>query len=597
MDDKSSLPEHSAPEASDIRQALQACRTSFLSVGFFSLFINLLLLVPSLYMLQVYDRVLASNSESTLLMLTLITVFLFLVMGGLEWIRSQILIVTSARVDGQLGGRIFDAMFMQSIASGGRMASAQPLNDLLQVRQFLTGTGLFAFFDAPWFPIYLGVMFLFHPLFGVVTLTSVLVLTGLAIWNETTTRGDLEQANRHAIEANQFTQYNLRNVEVIEAMGMLPRMRSRWQEKQSLLLDSQGRASAKSGMITALSKTYRLTIQSLMLGLGAYLAIHKEITPGLVIAGSILLGRALAPLDLMISNWRGFLAAREAYRRLEELLKAMPARPVPMSLPPLKGEISLDKAVITPPGAQAAVIKGVSLTIEPGTQVAIIGPSAAGKSTLVRAMLGIYRPSQGSVRLDGAEIDQWERSVLGRYIGYLPQDVQLLNGSISENIARFGEIDPDKVVAAARAAGVHDMILRLPEGYDTRIVGQSQMLSAGQRQRLGLARALYDDPPVIMLDEPNSNLDQDGEAALLSTLVELKRKNRTVVLVTHRSNVLNQVDAILLLVDGQIALYGPRDKVLASLQPPQARAANPAPDVSPRPLAVGIGPVPHTQRF
>jgi ATP-binding cassette subfamily C protein EexD len=366
--------------------------------------------------------------------------------------------------------------------------------------------------------------------------------------------------------AQQLAQSNLRNAEVIEAMGMLPRMRERWQEKQIALLTLQSRASGKSGMISSISKTFRLTIQSLALGLGAYLAIHKEITPGLVIAGSILLGRAMAPLDQIIATWRGFLQARVAYQRLAKLLDEIPAKIVPMPLPAPLGEVSLEKAVITPPGAVAPIIKGISLVIEAGTQLAIIGPSAAGKSTLARAILGLYQPTNGSVRLDGAEIEQWDREQLGRYIGYLPQDVELLDGSISENIARFGNIDPDQVVAAAQAAGIHDMVLHLPEGYDSKIVGNGNVLSAGQRQRLGLARALYGNPQVILLDEPNSNLDQAGDQALLDTLANLKQQRRTVIVITHRSNVLSQVDKILLLVNGEAALYGTRDQVLAALQ-------------------------------
>jgi len=553
-------------KVSELRTALLSCKSSFMSAGFFSLFINLLLLLPSIYMLQVYDRVLSSGSESTLLMLTLILVFMFIIMGGLEWTRSQILIVTSNRLDQLLSGRIFDAVFAQAISSGGRVLSAQPLNDLLQLRQFMTGPGLFAFFDAPWMPIYVAVLFLFHPVFGVVSVIAAVILIILAVWNENATRGDLQDANRESTVAQQLAQSNLRNAEVIEAMGMLPRMRERWQEKQMALLTLQSRASGKSGMISSISKTFRLTIQSLALGLGAYLAIHKEITPGLVIAGSILLGRALAPLDQIIVTWRGFLNARVAYQRLAKLLDEVPEKSVPMPLPAPLGEVSLEKAVITPPGAAAPIIKGINLIIEAGTQLAIIGPSAAGKSTLARAILGLYQPANGSVRLDGAELDQWDREQLGRYIGYLPQDVELLDGSISENIARFGDIYPDQVVAAAQAAGIHDMVLHLPDGYDSKIVGNGNVLSAGQRQRLGLARALYGNPQVILLDEPNSNLDQAGDQALLDTLANLKQQGRTVIIITHRSNVLSQVDKILLLVNGEAALYGPRDQVLAALQ-------------------------------
>lgn len=560
-----------AAVTSALRQALGTCRSSFILAGFLSLFINMLLLLPSIYMLQIYERVLSFNSESTLLMLTLIAVFLFMVMGGLEWVRSQILIVAGARLDLLLGGRVFDSVFTQTLLSGGRIASAQPLGDLLQLRQFLTGPGLFAFFDAPWLPIYIAVMFLFHPAFGVTAIIAAMILLGLAIWNEVATRDDLKEANRHALESSNHTQRNLRNAEVIEAMGMLPRMRERWQQRQDLLLALQSRASRKAGLITAASKTFRISIQSLVLGLGAFLAIHHDISPGVVFAGSILLGRALAPIDLLINTWRGFLAAREAYARLDALLSAPPASAPPMPLPAPRGELNLEKLVVTPPGAPGPVIKGISLLVPAGEMLAVIGPSAAGKSTLVRAMLGICRPSGGTVRLDGAELDQWDREALGQYVGYLPQDVELLDGTISENVARFGEIDADKVVSAAQAAGVHPMILRLPEGYGTRLVGN--VLSAGQRQRIGLARALYGDPQVIVLDEPNSNLDQDGEAALARTLEDLKRAGRTVVVVTHRNKVLSLVDKILFLAEGQIAVYGSRDKVLATLEQAAAQQA------------------------
>jgi ATP-binding cassette subfamily C protein EexD len=561
---------------SDLGQALGACKTSFQYAGFFSLFVNLLLLVPSFYMLAVYDKVLVSGSESTLLMLSLIAVFLFLVMGGLEWIRSQILIASSARLDGLLGARVFDSVFAQTLASGGRGGSAQALQDLLQLRQFLTGPGLFAFFDAPWLPLYIALMFLFHWSFGVVAVLSALVLTALAAWNELATRGDLARANQEAIEASQFTQRNLRNAEVIEAMGMLPRLRERWRQKQETMLALQGRASATAGLITSLVKTFRLAIQSLVLGLGAYLAIHKEITPGLVIAGSILLGRALAPLDLMVNTWRGFLQAREAYGRLNKLLADFPAREAPMTLPAPQGRLSVEQLVIVPPGAAEPVIKGISFALDAGQSMAIIGPSAAGKSTLTRALLGIYRPAKGAARLDGAEIQHWNREQLGDQIGYLPQDVELLDGTVSENIARFGDIDPEQVVRAAQQAGIHDMILRLPQGYDTRLAGNGNVLSAGQQQRIGIARALYGTPRLIVLDEPNSNLDQAGDAALGETLSDLKRQGKTVVVVTHRNNILSQVDKILLLVEGQIAAYGPRDEVLTALArpaQPQQRAA------------------------
>ena len=559
------------PMASELRAALATCRSGFLALSVFSMFATLLMLTGPLFMLQVYDRVLTSGSESTLLMLSLIAIFLFLVMGGLEWVRSQILVVSGTRLDGLLGARVFDAVFAQTLASGGRVATVQPLADLLQLRQFLTGQGLFAFFDAPWLPIYIAVMFLFHPAFGVVAIISAVVLLGLTICNEIATRDDLKEANRQSLESGNHTQRNLRNVEVIEAMGMLGRVREHWQERQDQLLARQARASRKAGLISAASRTFRISIQTLVLGLGAYLALRHEITPGVVIAGSILLGRALSPLDLLVNSWRSFLGARVAYQRLDGLLKSVPPRDHPMPLPAPRGELNLENLVVIPPGARGPVIRGLSATIEPGTMLAIIGPSAAGKSTLVRAMLGLYRPASGSMRLDGAEIFQWDRELLGGHIGYLPQDVELLDGTVSANIARFGTVDPEKVVAAAQAAGVHEMILRLPQGYDTQLIGNA--VSAGQRQRIGIARALYGDPQLIVLDEPNSNLDQEGDAALAKTLAELKRLRRTVIVVTHRPNVLIQSDKVLLLVEGQIAVYGERDKVMAALRQAAARGA------------------------
>jgi ATP-binding cassette subfamily C protein EexD len=571
----SNAAKHLTSEPSNLRQALAACRRSFLTTAFFSLFVNLLMLVPAIYMLAVYDRVLMSGSESTLMMLSLITVFLFLVLGGLEWIRTRILIATSARLDEHLGERVFDAVFTQSLTSSGAVATAQPLNDLLQIRQFLTGPGLLAFFDVPWMPLYIGLMFLFHSYFGAVAVLSMLLLAWLAMWNEMATRRDLADANRESIEATQFTQRNVRNAEVIEAMGMLPRLRARWQAKQCQVLALQSRASTKAGLINAFSRTYRLTVQSLVLGLGAYLAIHKEISPGLVISGSILLGRALAPLDQMIAGWRGFLGAREAYQRLDTLFRTIPARESRMSLPPLRGRVTLEDLVIAVPGRSAPILNGIALTIEPGTTVALIGPSAAGKSTLARAILGLYPSARGRVCLDGADVHNWDRMQLSQYVGYLPQDVELLDGTVAENIARFGEIEADRVVEAAQWAGIHEMVLTLPQAYDTPLIGGGIALSAGQQQRIGIARAVYGRPRVVVLDEPNANLDMAGEAALMTTLMQLQRDGCTVVLVTHRTNVLQAVHKIAMIVGGKLVRYGPREEVLASMAQPSQPAVPP----------------------
>ncbi|ASF48575.1 type I secretion system permease/ATPase [Methylovulum psychrotolerans] len=560
--------------ASELAQAIHYCRQSFQSAAIFSLFINLLMLLPSIYMMQVYDRVLTSNSTSTLLMLTLLAVVLFITLGALEWVRSQILIRVSTRFDVLLNERLYKVIFRQALISGGK-SSVQPLSDLLALRQFLTGNGLFAFFDAPWLPVYIGLLFLFHPVFGAVAVVSAVLLILLAIWNERATHDDLEQANRVSVESANITARNLRNAEVVQALGMLPDLLARWQAKQKKLIVLQAVASEKAGLIAALSKTFRLTIQSLILGLGAWLAIEKQISPGMMIGGSILLGRALAPIDLMIGSWKHFLTARTAYARLNTILGQFPAEPERMPLPAPRGELRVEQAVVVPPGSKVAVIKGVNFVIQPGTFVGLIGSSASGKSTLARALLGVWPVANGAVRIDGADVAQCDRAMMGRYIGYLPQDIELFDGTIADNIARFGELDSNKVVAAAQAAGVHEMILHLPQGYDTEIGGSGGALSAGQRQRVGLARALYGDPVLVVLDEPNSNLDDQGEQALARALLALKQRGSTIIVITHRVGILSLVDRIMLLNEGAVALDGPRDEVLAKLNQRQIQPATP----------------------
>jgi len=547
-----------------LKAVFKASRAAIITAAVCSLFLNLLMLVPTIYMLQVYDRVLSTGSLPTLLMLTLITVFLFSVYGGLEWLRAQVLVISSMRFDAMLSAKIHDAIFSRAISSGGRRANAQPLDDLDKVRQFVTGAGLFALLDAPWMPIYIAVMYMFHPWMGGMAIACMVILTALAIWNEFATRELLQDANRFNLTANYQTASHLRNAEVITSMGMLERLRARWMDDRSAALNAQHEASGRAGFIAALSKTFRLTTQSLVLGLGAYLAIQREISPGMVIAGSILLGRALAPIDQLIANWRGLSAARSSYSRLSELLLTHEENQHAMSLPEVVGDYKLDKIVVTPDGARGPIIKELSMRIQSGTQLAVIGPSAAGKSTLVRTLLGLHTPVSGSVRLDGAELNQYQRNTLGDAIGYLPQDIELLDGTIAENIARFGFIDSEAVVKAARRAGVHEMILALPNGYESKLEGHFT-LSAGQRQRVALARALYGDPKVVILDEPNSNLDEAGNAALLKALTELRQLGSTVIIVTHRHNILEQMDRVLVLVDGKLSLYGTRDQVALAL--------------------------------
>lgn len=559
----------------DLKSALKSTKSSFVSVGFFSMFINLLMLVPAIYMLQVYDRVVTSGSESTLLMVTLIMVLLLTAMGALEWVRSRILVRISAKLDQILSRTVFNVSFKQALYSGGSNNSGQPIQDLTGLRQFMTGNGLFAFFDAPWIPIYIAVMFVFHPWYGWIGVFSAALLVVMAVINEKLTGKLLQEANQELSSASAAVSKTLTNSEVIQSMGMLDAIRSRWSKKQDKVVVKQSKASEKAGIVTSTSKTVRIMVQSLILGAGAYLTIQQEITPGLMIAGSILLGRALAPIDQMIGAWKGFVAARGQYSRLNELLTKVPAEKETMQLPAPVGLVQAEAVNVVPPGSNSATLSGVTFTARPGEVWGVLGPSAAGKSTLARALLGIWPAASGKVRLDGADIFSWDREDLGPYIGYLPQDIELFDGSISENIARFGEVDPDKVVTAAKSAGVHGMILALPNGYDTVIGGQGGVLSGGQRQRIGLARALYGEPVLIVLDEPNSNLDEVGEKALGQAIHSMKQRNATVFIITHRVSVLAQVDRLMVLSDGQLRMQGSRDEVLAKLKQTQNQTQAP----------------------
>ena len=551
---------------SDLEQALLLCKGAFLSAAGFSMVINLLMLTPSLYMLQIYDRVVSTGNQSTLLMLTLIVFALFVTMGLLEWVRSQILVKVSARLETLLNERIFGLSYKQSLFSGGQRASTQALDDLTGLRQFLTGNGLFAFFDAPWMPFYIALMFLFHPWYGWFSVFTAIVLFVIAIINEQATSKMLGEANKLAANGRTQVTRNLRNAEVIQAMGMLSVIRQRWATTAQKVLSIQSQVSSRAGLITAISKIFRLTTQSLILGLGAYLVIEREISPGLMIAGSILLGRALAPIDMIIGTWKGFVNARGQYHRLQELLLKIPADSEKMPLPPPTGKLQLEQVEVIPPGAKLPAIKNLSLTIESGDVIGVLGPSGAGKSTLSRALLGIWPASNGKIRMDGADVFNLDRDAIGPYIGYLPQDIELFEGSISENIARFGTLDAEKVVAAAKMADVHELILRLPDGYDTVIGANGGVLSGGQRQRIGLARALYGNPVLVILDEPNSNLDEQGELALGNAIMRLKQNKATIIVVTHRNNVLAKVDKLLILNEGELAVYGPKEQVVAYLQ-------------------------------
>jgi ATP-binding cassette subfamily C protein EexD len=556
----------------NLQAALRVCKGSFLSVGFFSLFVNTLMLVPTFYMIQVSGRVVPSSSTSTLIMLTLILTVLMVTLGSLEWVRSRIMVRISNRLDVLLSRDVYRASFRKALSSGGMDASAQSLNDLTSLRQFLTGNGLFAFFDAPWLPIYTAVMFLFHPWFGWMTVAAAVVLVTLAFLNHRYTGNALAEANKQSITANLQTTKNLRNAEVIESMGMLDTLMGRWATRQRRVLVLQSAASDKGGIVTSISKTFRTWAQSMMLTAGAYLVITHEINPGLMMAGSLLLGRALSPIDQMIGSWKGFVAARVQYERLNSTLEKLNAEPERMSLPDPEGHIQVENLVVAPPGSKAPVIRNISFVAPAGSIVGIVGASAAGKSTLARALLGIWPPQHGTVRLDGADISAWDKQKLGPHLGYLPQDIELFEGSISDNIARFAKVDPEQVVLAARIAGVHEMILQLPDGYDTVIGSDGVNLSGGQRQRIGLARAVYGSPRLIVLDEPNSNLDEVGERALGVALQKIKETGATVFIISHRPNILSRLDRIMVLNAGVITMYGAREQVIAELAQQQAKA-------------------------
>ena len=566
-------------------------RARFAPLGIFSAIINLMLLVPSLYMLQVYDRVLSSRNETTLLMLTIMVLGAFLFMSALEFVRSFVLIRVGAQLDMKLNKRIYTAAFEANLKKAGGNAG-QALQDLTAIRQFLTGNALFAFFDAPWFPIYLAVIFLFNPLLGVFALCGTIILIALAYINEAISKKPLAEANSMAISASNLATNNLRNAEVIEAMGMLPNLMGRWFKLHGKFLQLHANASEKAGIITATTKFVRVSLQSLILGFGALLVLDGKITGGMMIVSSILMGRTLNPVEQLIGIWKNWDSTRAAYKRLNELLEANPPRKSSMSLPKPQGKVSVEAVTAAPPGGRVPVIKNLSFTLVPGDVLGVIGSSGAGKSSLARLLVGVWPAAVGLVRLDGADVYRWNKDELGPSIGYLPQDIELFAGTVSENIARFGEVDAEKVVAAATITGVHEMILQFPQGYDTLLGDGGAGLSGGQKQRIGLARAMYDDPSLLVLDEPNSNLDEVGEQALVAAIAEFRKRGKTIVLITHRSSAIGTTNKLLLLRDGVAQAFGPTSQVLSDLekaaQEQQAKAQGLAPIKTSKPSIPGI---------
>lgn len=568
---------------SELKESLLLLKPFVRRALFFSFFTNLLVMAPTVYMLEVYDRVVNSRSTMTLAMLTLLVVGVYVLLELFEWVRAEILHHASLGFDARMNGRVFDAMFEANLRRI-QGVSSQVINDLKTLREFIGSPAVLAMMDVPLSMLYIVVIFMIHPVMGYVSVVGALLQVGLAYLTERNTQPPLTKANRSAIAAQNYANGTLRNAQVIEAMGMLKHIHGRWMKKQKEFLAQQANASDLAGANMAVSKFLQMTQASLLLGVGCWLLIKGDFPGGggMMLVASILGGRVLAPISQVIGMWKQVVNARDAYGRLDKLLQNVPAREPGMSLPPPKGMLSVEAVMAAAPGTQLPIIRGASFVVPAGEAVAIVGPSASGKSTLARLMVGVWPTLAGKVRLDGVDVFPWNKSELGPHIGYLPQGVELFDGTLAENIARFGEVDMAKVEAAAKAVGVHEVIMALPQGYDTRIGDDGCFLSGGQRQRVGLARAIYGNPRFVVLDEPNSSLDEAGEKALAETLLALKAQGTTILVITHRTSVLAAVDRMLVLRDGQVQAYAPRDEVLAALQ----GAAHPAPP------AVAASPVP-----
>lgn len=552
----------------ELRQLLQACKGYFATAAMFSLAINLLYLAGPLYMMQVYDRVISSASQITLLMLTMVLLLGYAALAGLDAVRARVLTRASVRLDHQMAPRVMIAVIDRT-ARGGSTRS-QLLRDFDTFRQFITGAGVHAVFDLPWAPIYILVIFALHPLLGAFALACCIVLVLLALINELAVKSPLSDANEAASRNYIFTEMSLRNTEVVRAMGMTAGLLRRWGRDRIRMIERQVTASDRASTMQSLIRFSRLSMQSLILGVGAYLVIERLTTAGAMFAASILLGRALQPIEQIVGSWRGLISARGAFVRLRELLTAHPPRESGLTLPRPDGQLSVEGLSFGAPGTSKPILRGVAFRIEPGEVLGIIGPSGAGKSTLARHLVGVQTPSAGAARLDGSEISAWIRSSLGQHLGYLPQDVELFADSIAANIGRFNDGDDNAIIAAAKLAGVHEMIVRLPEGYDTQVGEGGAILSGGYRQRIGLARAVYGDPSLVVLDEPSSNLDADGDAALAHCILQLKQRGTTVVLISHRPATIGVCDKILVLREGVVEMFGPRNEILSRLTRPVA---------------------------
>jgi ATP-binding cassette subfamily C protein len=568
-------PPATAPQAAPalgLRTALRSCRGVLAALAAITATLNVLYLTSSFFMLEVYDRVVPSRSVPTLVALALLALALFAFHGFLDIIRTRVLIRVGGWVDQVLSGRVYDMIARLPLKARTGGDGLQPLRDLDQIRTFLSGLGPTALFDLPWIPFYLALCYLFHPLIGLTALVGSLVLITLTILTDLLTRSPIRDAAREGNSRNALAEASRRNAEVLQAMGMRSRVGALWAESNEKHLESQQRAVETSGTLGSLSKVLRIVLQSTVLGVGGYLVIMQEATSGVIIAGAILTSRALAPVELAIAHWKGLVTARQGWQRLQQLSQHLPEDRQPTSLPAPRKALTVENVSVAPPGQQRIVVQDVSFALKAGQGLGIIGASASGKSSLVRAIVGAWTAARGKVRLDGAALDQWATEPLGRHIGYLPQDVELFAGTVAQNISRFEPDAPgESIVAAAEAAGVHELALRFPEGYDTHIGEGGAALSAGQRQRIALARALYGDPFLVVLDEPNSNLDAEGEQALTHAIMAVRARGGIVVVVAHRTTALAGVDRMLVMVDGRAQAFGPKDQILGQLrrQPPQ----------------------------
>lgn len=551
---------------SELRAARRQSRWLFASVFAFSIFVNLLMLTGPIFMLQVYDRVLGSRSEATLVALFGLMTFMFLMMGVLDYVRGRVMTRIGARFQESLDRRVFTAAMRKLAVMPNDPLAAAAQRDLEAVQRLLASPVFLALFDIPWTPLFLAAIFVFHPWLGWLAIFSGVLLIVVSLLNQSSTRKPMSESSQTATLAERYADQIKTEAELIQSLGMRGASFDRWQQARGRALRGAVDVSDTGGLYTTLSKTLRQFLQSAMLGLGAYLVLQGALTPGAMIAGSILMGRALAPIEMAVGQWALVQRAQEGWGRLSQLLSQVPPEPTRTALPKPRALLEAQQITVVPPGEQQAALRMVSFRLEPGQAMGVIGPSGAGKSTLARALTGVWRPAGGKVRLDGATLDQYDSDVLGSYIGYLPQRVTLFDGTIADNIARLQPTPNDEmVIAAARKAAAHDMILQLPDGYNTRVSAVGSRLSGGQIQRIGLARALYGDPIILVLDEPNSNLDNEGSNALNAAIRTMKAAGKSILIMAHRPAAIQECDVLLVLEDGMRKAFGPRDQVLREM--------------------------------